>query len=43
MAVWLDDASKNIASKVDTGQDSEGHVREVSLYPGHAGTTQHAD
>jgi len=26
MAVWLDDAAKNIAAEVDSGQDNKGDV-----------------
>jgi len=26
MAVWLDDAAKNIPAEVDSGQDDKGHV-----------------
>jgi len=42
MATGLDDARKNIPTEVDAGQDNKGHVREVSVHPGPAGTTQHS-
>jgi len=42
MAVWLDDATKNIPAEADAGQDDQSNVWEVPLHPGHAGATQYS-